>query len=61
MTTFPHTILLNIQINQQIVCQKQKHGKIWFQGARYAVICEWHKYCTSTLNTATNYLCKQAR
>jgi|GEM_PF-2822235 hypothetical protein len=25
MTTFPHTILLNIQINQQIVCQKQKH------------------------------------
>lgn len=24
MTTFPHTILLNIQINQQIVCQKQK-------------------------------------
>ncbi len=67
MTTFLHTILLNIQIILQIVCQKQKnihkthdwrkpHTQHWvFYGRRHLFIHSWHRYCTKSPSAVTKY------
>ncbi|PPL01955.1 hypothetical protein SAMN05444682_105336 [Parapedobacter indicus] len=54
MTFFLHTILLNIQINQQNVCQKQKNLEKASLLNGFFTFHSWHRYCDVSSNTVTN-------